>query len=181
MSRTREWYEKQGPQEEWAIKFAMLTVVNAAQIPWGKGKAIWLEDLDEGKPARGTTCPFADRSSIKEKLRNKDWSYYAGYLSTDHSIRKELFRANPEPLVDKKWLQDLTYIYEATEPDRRKFMDGEPVSETEVFAEIGSPETWRVVPLGSPKISRTKEQEEEIARLLVEMDKEWTMPTDGSD
>jgi len=175
MARTREWYEGRGPQAEWAVELAMLTVEEAAKTQWGK--AIWLEDLKGGQPARGKECPFSDPSSVKEKLRNKDWSYYAGFLSTDHSIRKELFRSEPElpKELNRKWLQDLTYIYESTEPDRRKFMEGEPVTETEVFREIGPPETWRVMPLAARVISRTKEQEQEIAMLLAKMEEKWAL------
>jgi hypothetical protein len=173
MARSREWYESKGPQIEWAVELAMLTVDAAAQTEWGK--AIWLEDLKDGAPARGHGCPFKDSAAIKEKLRLKDWSYYAGYLSTDHSVRKELFRmdASVPGDVSRKWLQDLTYLYDEKEPDRKTFMDGEVISEKDVFAEIGSPETWRVMPVSGRVISRTAEQEQEILTLLSEMENKW--------
>jgi hypothetical protein len=176
MARTQEWYESGGPQIEWAVKLAMLTVDRSAEIQWGKNKkAIWLEELERGQPHAGKGCPFSDVASLPENLRNKDWSSYSGYLSTDHSIRKEFFRSEPEipKDIDTKWLQDLTYIYDPTKPDYRKFMEGEPVSEPDVFKEIGSPRTWRRMPLAEPVIYRSREQEQEIVTLLAQMEEKW--------
>jgi hypothetical protein len=173
MARTREWYDNQGPQSEWATRLAMLTVNASATTDWGK--AMWLVDLADGKPQRGNSCPFQNPASLKEPLANKDWSHYRGYLSTDHSLRLEIFRSKPELTreVAKIWLQDLSYIYEPGEPDRIKFMRGEPVSESEVFDQIGSPETWRTIARPLHGIQRTIEQEHRIAALLSEMESKW--------
>jgi len=148
LARSREWYEsKGGSQTEFILKVAMETVDESAKTEWGE--AIWLEDLKEGRPLRGNNCPFEDASSLKERLRNKDWSVYGGFLSTDHSVRAELFRESPEmpPSMRTKWFQDLTYLYDPLVPDHKKFIEGEPVSEALIFAELGSPDTWRVGPV----------------------------------
>ena len=147
MALTREWYEGKGPQTEWIVKVAMETVDLGADTAWGK--AIWLEGLEEGRPSRGEGCPFRDVASLKDSLKDKDWSYYAGYLSTDHSIREEFFHERPErpSEIRSRWLLDLLYLYDPSARDYRKFVLGEPVLETAVFQEVGTPDTWRAGPI----------------------------------
>src|SRR5207302_1043174 len=145
MAQTRDWYEGRGAQIEWIVKVAMETVELGADTSWGK--AIWLEPLQEGRPQRGKVCPFVDVASIKASLKGKDWSYYAGYLSTDHSIRDEFFlRSSPERPKDitRRWLLDLLYLYDPKARDYEKFVVGEPVPEEDVYGELGTPDTWRV-------------------------------------
>ena len=146
--RSREWYDmKRGSEIEFVLKVAMETVDEAATTEWGR--AIWLEELRDWQPMRPGSCPFQDPSALKERLRGKDWSVYGGLLSTDHSVRAELFRAAPEvpDVLRTKWLQDFTYLYDPSVADHRKFIEGEPVSEEDVFRELGTPDKWRVSPL----------------------------------
>jgi hypothetical protein len=177
MARVNQWYEGRKPQIEWTLRTAMQTVGEAAVTKWDK--AIWLETITESKPSEMGKCPFQDLSYLGVKLRDKDWRHYAGRLSTDHSIRKELFRLAPEPPPDiaLKWQQDLTYLYDVAERDHGKFMEGELISEEEVFQELGRPETWRVRPLAAAttEVKRTKNQKRRISRLLSGMKKSWAL------
>lgn len=176
MVQTREWYDGHRHQNEWALEVAMRTVEEAAQTSWGK--AIWLRELRDGKPLMGGDCPFRDPSSLKSSLRGKDWSCYAGYLSTDHSVRREIFRLAPERPAElkRKWAQDLTYIYDPAEKDHKKFMEGEPVTAKEVFAEIGQPARWRVLYVSPIEdIRRSKQRKDRIAHRLNRMRRKWAV------
>jgi hypothetical protein len=119
----------------------METIAKAADTPYGR--ATWLKDLADGQPlAAGVKCPFA---STRPKLVGKDWTRYGGHLHTDHSVRKEFFRAEPEKslgLQREEWLEDFTYLYDRSSPYYAQFMDGVPVSEEEVLRVVGAPQSY---------------------------------------
>jgi len=156
MARTREWYEGMGPQTEWIVEVAMGTVAKAAETEWGR--AIWLEDLGDGQPQRGATCPFANPEKLKPGLTGKDWSIYRGYHSTDHSIRDEFFHDSPERPAEivSQWILDLLYLYDPGADDHAQFVAGEAVTEDQVYAVLGPPESWRVGPIPRPRPQRRR-------------------------
>jgi len=146
MRRYREWYSGMGDQREWTLKTAMGTIDLAAETPYGK--ATWLKPLGpNGQPVveRLRRCPFSKPEGVKPSLRDKDWTRYGGYLHTDHSIRSEFFFERPDLSPDisrQQYLEDFTYLYDPTAKDYIRFIEGEVVSQEEVFAKLGPPEDW---------------------------------------
>src|SRR5258708_926734 len=121
MARTREWYEEKGNQTEWAVKVAMETVDEGAQTHWGK--AIKLRELQDGQPFSGIMCPFKSLTGLKPRLQGRDWSAYEGTLSTDHSLRREMFREAPDaPDTLPRWNMDFTYLYDEKNDALNYFM-----------------------------------------------------------
>lgn len=144
MVRTQEWCKGNDDQIPWALRTAMLTIQTAAETQ--HGKATWLLGSVNEELFKTVQWPDAKPPSEVERLRCKDWSAYAGYLHTDHSIRNEFFTSDEvPPTKDRPWAMDFSYIYDQTTVDYTSFMAGEPVSEDEVFAEIGKPGDWRFI------------------------------------
>ena len=165
MSRVREWYEKKGSQTEWVIKVAMETVDEAADTSWGR--AISLRELKNGHPYSGSKCPFQSLDKLKPRLQGRDWSAYRGNLSTDHSLREELFEEDPDPPRDlPEWNMDLTYLYDATKEGISKFM-GQEISCEDVLIKIGEPTERRIL------ASEGHEGSKYVASKLRELESQW--------
>jgi hypothetical protein len=150
MRRYREWYDKkQKNQADWVLQTAMLTIAESAPTKWGH--ATWLRSLDDkGQPvAYEVACPFSKEHVLNKRLEKKDWTKYAGWLHTDHSIRPEFFHEAPEPpgeVRSKEYLQDFLYLYDASAKDHIRFIEGERVSEEEVREVLaGLPHEWKEV------------------------------------
>ena len=149
MQRYRELYEgKAAGQSEWVIQNAMKTIDDAADTEWGR--ATWLKPLGaDGKPiASGTACPFGPGAGVKNQMAGFDWTRYAGFLHSDHSIRPEFFSAEAAPSADltaEEHLQDFTYLYDRRLRDNAKFMGSEVTAE-EVFEVLGPRESWTSMP-----------------------------------
>jgi hypothetical protein len=140
---TREWYEKRGAQIEWVVRVAMETVDESAETIWGK--AIKLKPLKAGQPFHESKCPFRNSNDLKPRLQNRDWSVYEGTISTDHSLRKELFTESPEPDDDlARWNMDFSYLYDGSDTHKR-FVTGEEVSCDDVLFAIGDPSLRRIL------------------------------------
>jgi hypothetical protein len=141
MRRFREWYEGRTDQKEWSLATAMETIATAFDTPYGR--ATWLKDLANGQPlVSDVSCPFA---STRRSLIDKDWTRYGGHLHTDHSVRKEFFRPEPEKslgLQREEWLEDFQYLYDPTSPDHAQFMAGISASEEEVLTVVGAPRSY---------------------------------------
>ena len=173
MRRYREWYTGAEDQKDWLLQTAMLTIDRAADTPFGK--ATWLKPLaQDGTPIVSGRCPFRDPTTLKQPLRDRDWTRYGGHLHTDHSIREEFFRADLEGGLDPKpeeWLADFTYLYDGTTKDHLRFVHGELVAEAAVFAEIGDPESYTsVIGPRRPRdvaARRTSLHEKQITELLA--------------
>ena len=78
-------------------------------------------------------------------LQGMDWTRYAGFLHTDHSIRTEFFVPDAAPsdeVTKREYIQDFTYLYDHAAKDHVKFVKGQNVSEEEVVQELGRPEDW---------------------------------------
>jgi hypothetical protein len=135
-------------------------------------------------------CPFSRPESVKPQLRDKDWTRYGGYLHADHSIRSEFFHNNPEPLPDienKKYRQDLTYLYDPKSKDHVRFITGTNVSEEEVWNALGGPpETWpkimgssgRISPIAGSKeaqVGTALGDDERIIAELLAKGREWQL------
>jgi len=167
----RDWYEQPGSDHgDWALKQAMLTIGGAheVEVAGKKCPVTWLMDVDErGRPiVANTPCPL---SQVPGQLKGKDWTRYTGYLHTDHAVRREFFadRETP-PTADKPYLMHFTYLYDKRLEDFVNFSAGKPISEENVFAEIGRPETWTH---RATKVRDTYSPEEgtEIAELMAEI------------
>lgn len=172
MVRTRQWYEKKDPQEQWGLTFAMMTIAGAQETQGGK--ATWLRQLDDGEPLKKTACPFSSPDRLPDQIREKDWTAYEGVLHTDHSIRDEFFVSGLEPpRMSKPWLMDFTYIYDHTKEDYVRFLAGKLVSEEEVFQDIGPPGEWRTLGAEIPK--RTRSAARELKALLHKCER-WALP-----
>jgi hypothetical protein len=144
MVKTKEWYGGEKNPLEWALKLAMTTIANAGEHPTF-GKATWLKELDNGQPLKPQhACPFSNPSSLPAILQNKDWTTYAGFHHSDHSIRDEFFLQKDVPLnVNQPFLIDFSYIYARDKTEDSQLMDGVPVSDEDLYADIGRPDEWR--------------------------------------
>jgi len=74
-----------------------------------------------------------------------DWTRYGGHLHTDHSIRSEFFRPEPEKakeIASQQWLQDFLYLYDPSAADYERFSSGAVVDIDEVIQAIGDPEEF---------------------------------------
>ncbi len=144
MRRYREWYDGKGDQKEWLLSTAMRTIEMAAKTPYGQ--ATWLRPLQDGHPfVKRVICPFGNPDKLSSKLRGMDWTRYGGHLHTDHSIRSEFFKPEPEKSRDiesQQWLQDFVYLYDPANGDYEKFSAGRLVREDEVIQTIGDPEEF---------------------------------------
>jgi len=174
MRRYREWYEKRNGQVEWVLKTAMGTIDLATQTAYGK--ATWLKDLSNGRPVVDRiACPFADPSTVKEGLRNKDWTRYGGHLHTDHSIRSEFFDERPDKspqVMRKEYLQDFAYLYDVAALDHVRFVAGQNVSREEVVSEIGDPESFSDIV--GPRVRSGGPMHPEV-RALLEACRAWEL------
>jgi hypothetical protein len=168
MVRTKEWYEKLSNPNEWAGRLAMLTISNAFDHP-EFGKATHLLNLKEDKPLKPHECPFANRDNLPEKLKGKDWTTYSGSHHTDHSVRAEFFDQQPIPDRDRgDYLLDFTYLVGGTEGENAELVNGIPISEEDVFKDIGTPDQWRRrKPARYAFPSRSRDAEAQIQNALA--------------
>lgn len=91
-----------------ALKFAMLTIDNAAEAI--SGMATNLIDIvhDEGSLAL-PSCPV----KLPTKIANKDHCTYNGWYHTDHTLPSEYFRSDVErPALVPRHDLDFTYLFE---------------------------------------------------------------------
>jgi hypothetical protein len=118
-------------------------------------------------------CPFTDAAKIKAPLIEMDWTRYGGHLHTDLAIRDEFFHCEPDKtaeIVQKQYVQDFTYLYDPTETDHVLFVQGQSVSESSVFAEIGDPETYVRITTARPKRRADFSVPDEEARGIAEVE-----------
>jgi hypothetical protein len=157
MRRYREWYEGQPDQKVWLLETAMGTIAEAAKTDYGQ--ATWLRPLIEGRPfVSEIACPMLER---RAKLEGFDWTRYAGHLHTDHAIRPEFFRVDPEKPTEAKkneWVLDFQYLYDPRSRDHIRFVEGTEVSKEEVDEKVGRPEDY--VYIASPRKRRPKREGE---------------------
>lgn len=136
MRRYREWYEGKADQSTWILETAMKTIARAANTQYGS--ATWLRPLIEGRPfVPEIACPVVN---LRPELAGYDWTRYAGHLHTDHAVRPEFFRTEPDKPAETKyreWVQDFQYLYDQTSRDHARFAAGEPVSKQEVEEQVG--------------------------------------------
>jgi hypothetical protein len=144
MVRHQEWYEEKAGRIEWALRTAMLTIASAAkEVP--HGPATYLRDEKHG-PLRPYSWSEETKPSEKEKLKGKDCGSYGGYLHTDHASRGEFFDPHEAPAYkEKPYLMDFTYSFDPASADHLPFMAGEPVTESEIEAELGRVADMRVI------------------------------------
>ena len=143
MVRTKEWYEKLGNPIEWASRVAMLTISNAFNQS-EHGPATHLIDLQGGKSHKAMICPFTEPEKLPPRLAGKDWTIYGGNHHTDHSVRKEFFDQREKPdRMRGEYLMDFTYIAGDEIGENAELMNGIPVSEEEIYGDIGPPDKWR--------------------------------------
>jgi hypothetical protein len=181
MRRFREWYEGLPGQEEWVLNTTMLTIDAAADTPYGK--ATWLRPLINGKPlVSGLQCPFSDISKLKAELQGKDWTRYGGHLHTDHAVRDEFFWSEPEKVADitkTEYLLDFTYLFDPRQQDFGRFIQGQYVSQNEVFDDIGNPEDYNKIVGKRPKpqsrsVDEVDSRAQEVERKLQSL-RAWAM------
>ena len=158
MRRYREWYEGKQDQENWLLETAMGTIAEATDI--GFGKATWLRPLINGRPpyAPEVVCPVA---IPRPQFNGCDWTRYGGHLHTDHAIRPEFFRVEPEKppkAKEKEWLLDFQYLYDRASRDHVRFVEGSEVSKQEVDEKAGRPEDY--VEIISPRKKGTRRESE---------------------
>jgi hypothetical protein len=164
MTKSRQWYENKANQSVWALKLAMETVDEAFSTKWG-GKAIYLRNKSANGPFHGGECPFGPSERLKPRLEGKDWSYYSGVISTDHSVRKELFREDPDrPQGLPEWNMDLRYIYDPGEPAFEFFTQGEEVACADVVKEIGDPRSRRILASSSASADFLRDDVDHLER-----------------
>jgi hypothetical protein len=150
MAKVREWYENKGEQSEWLTATAMRTIALAQDT--AHGKATWLREVGtDGRPfLPDVACPFRNPSALHADIKGKDWTRYGGLFHTDQSVRPEFFRdvppASTQGTSTGQWLLDFTYLYQASDEDHRRLIEGEPVSSLEVTKVIGSPKDWTQIP-----------------------------------
>lgn len=173
MVRTKEWYENLKNPVEWATRLAMLTISNAFDHP-EFGKATHLLELRDGKPLKSHGCPFADPKTLPERLKEKDWTTYSGSHHTDHSIRREFFDQRPAPDRERgDYLLDFVYLAGAVDGENAELTTGVPVSEAEVFQDVGKPESWRRrKPAQFESLARSSEADRQIEKALA-ICKQW--------
>jgi hypothetical protein len=158
MRKYLEWYKKKEDHEEWTIETAMLTIAKASERPFGK--ATWLRKLENGLPMVDYPCPFADRSKLKDVLKDADWTRYSGYLHTDHSIRPAFFDEGVDPapeLITEEFLQDFTYLYDPNNIDYARFVRGEDALESEVTTALGPISSWQTLYTRLPRAKRVQQ------------------------
>jgi len=174
MRHFRDWYGQPGSDHgEWAVKQAMITIAQAhatasggAGSPQAEGRATWLRDLDaSGKPLLAQIpCPMVN---VPGQLQAKDWTRYEGLLHTDHAVRAEFFvERDGSVTAHQPYLMDFTYLYDRAQPDFINFMAAVRVSEDEVYAETGRPDTWGTRAPERAAVTRTGEQVRTANRLL---------------
>lgn len=183
MRRFREWYEGKPDQRTWILERAMETINASAETLYGR--ATWLKPLEDGKPfITEIHCPF---SNTRPKLAGFDWTRYAGNLHTDHAVRPEFFRSDPDKPTEakyKEWLQDFQYLYDTNSRDYVRFVAGVTVSKEEVDEEIGRPSDF--VSIASPPKRKPRREGEaniyarERAEIeaLLEVCRAWRLTSD---
>jgi hypothetical protein len=181
MLKCSQWYPEKTPtvfkdiNSEWALKNAMLTINAAQDTP--QGKSTWLLQPTSAGPHQRSACPFAGGQPTHPLLKDKDWSSYAGYLHTDHSVRDEFFNPSEKPSnFGRPYFMDFTYIYDTTSRDYAKFVAGAVVEEDEMYKIIGTPEQRRIL---APKKEPVRDQmtTTRIEKLLSKT-REWLADVD---
>jgi hypothetical protein len=148
----------------------MLTIAGAheVEVAGKKCPVTWLMEVDERGRPLVPNSPNPLRN-VPGQLVRKDWTRYTGYLHTDHAVRREFFadRETP-PTTDKPYLMDFTYLYDKRLDDFVNFSGGKEISEEDVFAEIGRPETWthRATVVAAP---HSPEEAAAIAELMAKI------------
>lgn len=179
MKAFMDWYsDPKRDHGDWAVTQAMMTIArsHATKPSQGtdrsekaakeEGRVTWLLDLNaESKPVVSRlSCPL---DNVPTQLAGKDWTKYEGLIHTDNAVREEFFEGGSEPRTKHKPpLMDFTYLYDTTQSDYTDFTGGRIFTETDVHADIGSPETWAHRYGESQPVTRTDEQTSEIALLL---------------
>jgi len=193
MARCRQWYDGKERRLEWLTSTAMRTISLAANTPYGK--ATWLRDIpSDGRPfIPNVPCPFSEPDRIPRDLRGKDWTRYGGDFHTDQSVRREFFRPEadkPVPAGASDWLLDFTYLHDAREEDHIKLIEGQAVSEAEVYSELGDPRDWTAIaskPRQVPKsvrrstmaaVEKATRDFANMKRALAEVAENWPLPLD---
>jgi hypothetical protein len=178
MVKTKEWYGGEKNLLEWALKLAMTTIANAGDHPTF-GKATWLKELNNAEPLkRQHACPFSNPAALPAILQNKDWTTYAGFHHSDHSVRDEFFLGKEAPLnLNQPFLIDFSYIYSRDKAEDLELMDGVAVSDEDLYREIGRPDEWR---RSSPRereriTSRPESAVREIHEAL-QLCRQWAIP-----
>lgn len=150
MLRRREWYEGEAVEDVigWGLRTAMQTIASAQQTKWGT--ATWLLPLDARQQPKKhdlvPKCPFASSMKLPAMIQDKDWTAYAGWHHTDHSLRYEYFTESEEPVrKGYEWLMDFSYIYRKQDSDYVQFMGGELTAKDDLDKEIGSIADRRVL------------------------------------
>jgi hypothetical protein len=121
---------------------------------------------------------------LKPELRGKDWTFYGGHLYSDHSIREEFFRNDPDKppsLKSKQWNEEFHYLFNRNERDYIRFVAGEPVPYEEIVRVLGDPNTWRRFDapppdkwIRGPQHRRDPEDDARIEALLAEC-RQWKL------
>ena len=176
MRAFREWYQNSSNDSiEWAVRVAMATIANSepgkvptrkkSDTPADEGRVTWLRPLTNGLPlVKEIASPLTKTPS---SLEGKDWTKYEGYLHTDHAVRAEFFRdSSVPPTIDKPYLMDFTYIYAGNQADFTEFSGGRPVTDDDVYREIGRPEDW-THRASSHQVVRTEEEAAIVAGQLA--------------
>jgi len=177
----REWYEGKPDQKTWLLETAMGTIARAAKTKYDQ--ATWLKSLDEGRPfVPEIACPLLNP---KADLAGYDWTRYAGHLHTDHAVRPEFFRPDPEKPPEAKhneWVLDFQYLYDQASRDHVRFVEGVAVSKQEVDEKVGRLEDY--VAITSPRKPKPRREGEagisdkdrraELDRLL-DVRKSWAV------
>jgi hypothetical protein len=186
-----DWYtEKGGDHGEWALKQAMITIAQAHPTkggaakspvdsdPRAEGRLTWLRNLDaKGRPLLAhLACPL---NNPPKQLQGKDWTKYEGLIHTDHAVREEFFADREEPITGSApHIQDLTYLFDRTQEDFVNFTAGKSFTEDEVFADIGSTETWtRRTSDYAETHERSAAEDAEILQLMREC-QDWPSSED---
>jgi hypothetical protein len=76
-------------------------------------------------------------------------------------VRPEFFRASPHKpsvILGKEWVQDFQYLYDRSNPDHIRFVEGLAVSRREVYDKVGRPEDY--IQIASPRRPRAKPEGE---------------------
>jgi hypothetical protein len=170
MARHLEWYKGETDLLEWGLRTAMLTIDSADKTPPDRPATYMLTELPTG-PIRPYTWTEITPLPDAKKLSGYDCGSYGGYLHTDHCVRPEFFLPQEVPLWrEDPYLMEFSYIVDPGNPDHLPFMIGHPVTEEEVYAELGTPETWTTIGTGDtapdPEI-RPPEMPQDVQEALA--------------
>lgn len=170
MAQYRQWFENEDQKLAWSLRLAMRTIDSAVKShPFCP--ATFLLDLKEGAAAKAVNWREPPSLPLAQAHKNKDHSSYGGYLHTDHAIRDEFFRQEECPAHHHSpYDMDFTYIFDTAAPDNFEFMVGEPATEEQVLAELGSLDTPQLVMASEEAVqARPREITTSIEQALDEL------------